>query len=427
MSQIAADWKTASRPASRPSGLQRLARRILISRLSQLRHGRVVLSDAQGQWTFGAEKARLCARVEVVDPAFYPSLLGGSVGAGESYMRGEWKADDLTRLMRIMLLNRGFQASLESGWAGVLAPLRAPFHWLHKNTRRGSRRNIAAHYDLGNEFFKLFLSSDMMYSCALYQGAEEDSLEEASRRKLETICRKLELQRGDHLLEIGTGWGGMAVYAASRYGCRVTTTTISRRQYQAALERVKEAGLQDRVRVLLEDYRNLGGRFDKLVSIEMIEAVGHHYFDTYFRKCSQLLKPQGMMLLQAITISDAFFEQARRNVDFIKRYIFPGSCLPSVASICRSLARMTDLKLFHLDDITPHYARTLRDWRERFSDNLEAVRKLGFSEDFIRMWEFYLCYCEGGFAERYIGDVQMLLAKPHCRRRPLLDNALPGT
>ncbi|HSR52286.1 MAG TPA: cyclopropane-fatty-acyl-phospholipid synthase family protein [Acidobacteriota bacterium] len=425
MNQIAANWKAASIERVRPSAAQRLARRILLSRLKGLSRGRLEIRDAQGRWTFGAEDASLSARVEVSDPRFYTSLLlGGSVGAGESYMRGEWTSEDLTGLVRIMVLNRKLQGRMESGLAHLFKVLQSLHHWLHKNTVRGSRRNIAAHYDLGNDFFRLFLSSDMMYSCALYRSAD-DTLEEASRNKLDTICRKLELSPRDHLLEIGTGWGGMALHAARRYGCRVTTATISRRQYDWTVRRVRQAGLQDRIRVLLEDYRRLSGRFDKLVSIEMIEAVGHQYFDAYFEECSRLLKPEGMMLLQAITISDPFFNQAKRNVDFIKRYIFPGSCLPSVSAICDSLSRVTDLKLFHLDDITPHYARTLRDWRQRFFDHIEQVRRQGFPEQFVRMWEFYLCYCEAGFAERYIGDVQMLLTKPMCRR-PALAGGPPG-
>jgi cyclopropane-fatty-acyl-phospholipid synthase len=238
--------------------------------------------------------------------------------------------------------------------------------------------------------------------------------------KYARICQKLELSSQDHVVEIGSGWGGFAIYAAQKYGCRITTTTVSTAQHNLAKERIHRAGVAHKVELLLEDYRDLRGKFDKLVSIEMIEAVGHKYLDTFFRCCSKLLKQDGMMLLQAITIADQFFDQHKRSVDFIKRYIFPGSCIPSITAMSRSHARASDLKLFHLEDITPHYARTLRTWRRRFFANIDKVRALGYPETFIRMWDYYLCYCEAGFAERYLGDVQMLLTKPLCRRSPLL-------
>jgi cyclopropane-fatty-acyl-phospholipid synthase len=293
------------------------------------------------------------------------------------------------------------------------------FHFLNKNTRRGSRENILVHYDLGDDFYKLFLDETLTYSCGIFE-TEDSSLKDASDAKYDRICQKLRLGGGDHVLEIGTGWGGFAIHAARHYDCRVTTTTISDNQHQLAAQRFADAGLTDKITLLKQDYRDLSGRFDKLVSIEMIEAVGHHFLDTFFRVCSERLKPDGIFLLQAITIRDQVFEKHKRSVDFIKRFIFPGSCIPSITAISRSIARATDLKLFHLEDITPHYARTLREWRRRFFDNIDAVRDLGFSEAFIRMWEYYLCYCEGGFAERYIGDVQMLFTKPLSRPAPLL-------
>jgi len=258
----------------------------------------------------------------------------------------------------------------------------------------------------------------MNYSCGIFAD-ESVEMEQASLAKMDAICRKLQLGPGDHLLEIGTGWGGLAIHAAACYGCRVTTTTISRRQHALAAERVAVAGLQDRVTLLLSDYRDLRGRFDKLVSVEMIEAVGHQYLDTYFAKCSELLRPEGMMLLQAITIRDQLYAEAVKSVDFIKRYIFPGAFLPSVSAICDSVARATDMRLFHLQDIGPHYATTLRKWRERFSENAAEIRALGYPESFMRMWEFYLGYCEGGFLERNIGDVHMLFTKPSNRRATL--------
>jgi cyclopropane-fatty-acyl-phospholipid synthase len=265
----------------------------------------------------------------------------------------------------------------------------------------------------------------MMYSCAVYE-TDECTLEQASIAKLERICRKLDLQPSDHVLEIGTGWGGFAIYAAQHYGCHITTTTISQEQYALAKQRVESAGLADRVTVLCKDYRDLHGQYDKLVSIEMIEAIGHQYLPDYFRQCSRLLKPEGMMLLQAITIADQRYQSALRSVDFIQRYIFPGSFIPSVSAMTDAIAKNTDMRLFHLEDIGPHYATTLRDWRERFFDRIDEVRSLGYSEAFIRLWEFYLCYCEGGFRERAIGDVHMLMTKPQCRRAPVSTSVAPG-
>jgi len=292
------------------------------------------------------------------------------------------------------------------------------WHALRRNTLQGSRKNIAAHYDLGNELFELFLDDTMMYSCGIFEHPQA-TLQQASIEKLERVCRKLELRPADHLLEIGSGWGGLALHAARHYGCRVTTTTISREQYDRARTRVEQAGLGDRVTVLCQDYRELSGQYDKLVSIEMIEAVGHAYFDTYFEKCSSLLKPDGMMLLQSITIAEQRYAAARRSVDFIQRYIFPGGCLPSVAVISNAVTRKTDMRMLHLEDIGPHYATTLNRWRENFFARLPEVRQQGFSETFIRMWEFYLCYSEGAFLERAISDVQILFAKPSCKLKTL--------
>jgi len=401
----------------KPHFLDAVARRALRERLGGLRHGAITLVDGDRVECFGnvTPRCALAATVRVHDPRFYGEIaFGGSIGAGEAYMQGYWSVDDLTALTRILLSNRDVLDGMEGGAARVTAPLQKALHWAARNTRAGSTRNIAAHYDLGNEFFRLFLDPTMMYSCAVFERADM-TLEEASTAKLDRICRRLVLGPDDHVLEIGSGWGGFALHAARHYGCRVTTTTISRQQCRLARERVAAAGLANRVTVLLEDYRDLTGRYDKLVSIEMIEAVGHQYYDTYFRACSELLKPDGMMLLQAITIADQRYETARRSVDFIQRHIFPGSCIPSVAVITDAVARVTDFKVFHLEDIGPHYATTLARWRENLFANVEQVRALGCSDGFIRMWEFYFCYCEGGFAERAIGDVQMLLVKPSAR------------
>ena len=401
----------------KPHFLDAVARRALRQRLAGLRHGTITLVDGDAVECFGnlTPRCALAAIVRVHDPRFYGEVaFGGSIGAGEAYMQGYWSADDLTVLTRILLANRDVLDGMEGGTARLTVPLQKALHWAARNTRAGSTRNIAAHYDLGNDFFRLFLDPTMMYSSAVFERPDM-TLEEASTAKLDRICRRLALGPDDHVLEIGTGWGGFALHAARHYGCRVTSTTISREQYRLAHERVAAAGLSNRITLLQEDYRDLTGRYDKLVSIEMIEAVGHQYYDAYFRACSSLLKPDGMMLLQAITIADQRYEAARRSVDFIQRHIFPGSCIPSVAVIADALARVTDLKIVHLDDIGPHYATTLARWRENLLANVDQVRALGYSDAFIRMWEFYFCYCEGGFAERAIGDVQMLLTKPRAR------------
>jgi len=304
---------------------------------------------------------------------------------------------------------------MEGGLATVSNWVRRAMHWINRNSKRGSARNIAAHYDLGNELYKLFLDDTMAYSCGIFE-TEESTLHEASVAKFDAACRKLALTPNDHLVEICTCWGGLAIHAAERNGCKVTTTTISREQHDFAKAKIAARGLSDRITLLFEDYRDLKGRFDKLVSVEMIEAVGAKYLDTYFAKCSSLLKPNGAMLLQAITIQDQLYAESLRSVDFIQRFVFPGSFIPSVTAITDSVARVTDLKIFNLEDIGPHYARTLRLWRERFFANIAQVRKLGYPDSFSRLWEFYLCYCEGGYAERQLGNVQVLLTKPACRR-----------
>jgi cyclopropane-fatty-acyl-phospholipid synthase len=415
----------AERPMTQSTLLTKLdewAKRTLLALLQKIHFGEILVSDGEEQHVFGRRSGEcdLRASLTVHHPRFYTQVLfGGSIGAGEAYMAGHWSSDDLTVLLRIILLNQRVFEGLDRGLSRLKAPLYKAYHFLHKDSRKGSRINIAAHYDLGNDFYALFLDETLTYSCGIFE-RPESSLQEASVAKLDRICKKLQLSPKDHVLEIGTGWGGFAIHAAGRYGCRVTTTTISRAQRDLALERIRSAGVGDKVQVLFKDYRDLKGRFDKLVSIEMIEAVGHHYLETFFRCCSNLLTERGVMALQAITIADHVFEKHKKEVDFIKRYIFPGSCIPSVTAMGDAVAAATDLRLVHLEDITPHYARTLRTWKERFFDNIAQVKALGYSETFIRMWEFYLCYCEAGFEERYLGDVQMLFAKPLSRREPLL-------
>ena len=407
---------------TKPSRFDQLARKLLFRLLSGLRRGELTIIDGSVHRIFGekSDQFPLEATITVHHPRFYSSIVfGGSIGAGEAFMAGQWSTDDLTTVVRITILNREVFEGMEKGLARLTVPLNVFFHLLRSNTKKGSRLNIAAHYDLGNDFYELFLDETLTYSCGIFEG-EDSTLKEASLAKYDRICRKLDLSSRDHVVEIGSGWGGFAIYAAQTYGCRITTTTISPAQHGLAKELIDRAGVTHKVELLLEDYRDLRGKYDKLISIEMIEAVGHQYLDTFFRSCGKLLKENGMMLLQAITMTDQVFDRHKRSVDFIKRYIFPGSCIPSIAAMSLSIAGASDLKLFHLEDITPHYARTLRRWRERFFANIDKVRNLGLPETFIRMWDYYLSYCEAGFAERYLGDVQMLLTKPLCRRPPLL-------
>jgi cyclopropane-fatty-acyl-phospholipid synthase len=393
--------------------LQRAGRIAMLKQLRQLKHGELTIIEDRTRHRFGARTAEcaLSSTIEVVHPQFWADVaFGGSVGAGEAYIHGHWRCDQLVALIRMMVLNREVMSGMEGGLAFVTAPLRRILHWMNRNSKDGSQRNIAAHYDLGNDFFQLFLDDTMAYSCGIFE-REDATLKEASIAKFDAACRKLQLTSNDHLLEIGTGWGGLAIHAAKHYGCRVTTTTISREQYELAKKRVAEAGLSGQIELRLDDYRDLQGQYDKIVSIEMIEAVGHHYLENYLAKCSSLLKPNGAMVVQAITIQDQFYEEALQSVDFIQRFVFPGSFIPSVTAITGALTRATDLKIFHLEDIGPHYATTLRKWREAFFEKLDQVRALGYPEEFLRLWDYYLCYCEGGFAERQLGDVQILFVK----------------
>jgi cyclopropane-fatty-acyl-phospholipid synthase len=396
--------------------MNRLARLIVLRVLREIKGGELTIVDNGERFTFGETLTLrpLKVTVQVRSPRFYRALLRGSVGLCESYMDGLWECSDLVALTRIAALNVRSLDNLRRVLAPVLIPMQRWMRWLKRNTIERSRRQIAAHYDLGNELFGLFLDPTMMYSCAVFDSPEM-TLEEASLSKLERVCAKLDLSPADHVLEIGTGWGGFAVYAAERYGCRVTTTTISREQHAYATERVRAAGLQRQVTVLLEDYRDLEGSYDKLVSIEMIEAVGWQNFPTYFRRCSELLQDDGAMLLQAIVIDDRAYQVEKASKSFINTYIFPGGCLPSLEVISRQLPRVTDLRQVQLEDITAHYATTLERWRERFLDASERLAELGYDERFRRLWELYLCYCEGGFRERRIQDVQLLLAKPGYR------------
>ncbi|WP_312735186.1 cyclopropane-fatty-acyl-phospholipid synthase family protein [Stenotrophomonas sp.] len=403
---------TPSVALPRAGALDAFLRRRLLAQLAPLRDGQLRVRDAFGEVLLGNGHGPLQATVTIDDPAFYRKVAAqGSVGAGESYIHGDWRCDDLVALVRLLVRNRDLLDGMERGPARAAGWLLRGWNRLRRNSREGSRRNIAAHYDLGNDFFALFLSPDLMYSSALYAQADEP-LEVASTRKLDRICQQLRLQPGDRVVEIGTGWGGFAVHAARHYGCHVTTTTISAEQHALAVQRVQDAGLQDRVSVLMQDYRDLQGQFDKLVSIEMIEAIGAEFLDTYMGTLQRLLKPEGVALLQAITIEDHRYEQARRSVDYIKRFVFPGSFIPSINAIMAAKTRASDLQLVAQQDFGHSYALTLRAWRQRFLAQRAAVQAQGFDERFCRLWEFYLAYCEGGFLERSIGVSHLLLARP---------------
>lgn len=400
--------------AAAPTALDAWLRRRVLRSLAPLRHGGLVLEDAWGRQRLGVADGAHPVHVRVTDPRFYRALaLGGSVAAGEAYGDGLWHSDDPVALVRLLLRNRDLLDAMESGSARPASAALRAWHALRGNTRAGARRNVSAHYDLGNDFFGLFLSPDLMYSSALWAG--DDTLESASTRKLDAVCRKLGLREGLRVVEVGTGWGGLALHAARHYGCHITTTTISREQHALASERVAEAGLQDRVTVLLRDYRDLEGRFDRVVSIEMIEAIGARYQEAYFGKLAALLEDDGLALVQAITIEGHRYEQALRSVDFIKRHIFPGSFIPSVHGMLGASARAGDLQLVHLEDFGLSYARTLNAWRSRFLAAREQARALGYDERFLRLWDFYLAYCEGGFLERSIGVSHLLFARPGAR------------
>lgn len=402
--------------------LRSRAKSVFFHRLAELRGGQLELVCPKETYVFGEAGAALRAMAVIHDERFFlRALLGADVGIGESYMDGDWTSPNLVALARLAVRNlrlidsrHGLFSALR-GFAGALR------HRLRSNTLRGSRRNIRAHYDLGNDFYRLFLDSQMVYSCAYYR-REEDTLETAQEQKLEGICRKLQIEPGDRVLEIGCGWGAFAIHAARRYGAHVTGVTISRSQFDYAAARIAESDLAPgSVKLVLEDYRRLEGTYDKIVSIEMFEAVGFGHYDEFFSACDRLLAPDGTMLLQTITIPEQEVHPYRRRVDWIQTYIFPGSELASVGEILRSLGRATQLSLVNSESIGLHYARTLAAWRARFLEHKEAVERLGFDQRFLRMWDFYLAWCEGGFRERYINDVQLLLAKNGTQRAILGD------
>lgn len=396
------------------------ARSLVQAMFGRLQRGSLQVVEEGTELWFGQPRHQsdLQATVLVKDARAWQFMLdSGSLGAGEAYMLGFWDSPDLLQVVRVFCRNMDLLNTIDDRAAWLKRLAARLFHLAHRNSLAGARRNIAAHYDLSNELFALFLDSTMAYSSALFASPDQD-LEGASRNKFRHVCERLQLSPGDHLLEIGTGWGGLAIHAARHHGCRVTTTTLSHEQARHARAWIEREGLADQITVLEQDYRELEGRFDKLVSIEMIEAVGAGHYAEYFRRCSNLLKADGLMLIQAITISDQRYEASLRNTDFIKRYIFPGGQLPCNAVLAHHVANDTDMQLVGLDDLTHDYALTLNHWRQNFQQSLPQVRRLGFDETFIRMWRYYLCFCEGGFLERAIHTAQFLLAKPDFRNMP---------
>lgn len=393
--------------------IERVARRLFFKSLESCQGCGLEIVCPDGTFAFGDSKAELQATIAVRHPRFFRrAVFGGDIGVGESFMDGDWSSPDLVRVVRAAVRNMqrlddGNRATSALTWIANWL-----LHLLKDNTITGSSRNIAYHYDLGNDFYKLFLDRSLAYSCAYYD-SPEDTLETAQERKYGVICEKLDLHPGDHLLEIGTGWGGFAAYAATRYGCRITTTTISREQHAYAKTRfqdLREQGYE--IELLFEDYRKLTGRYDKIVSIEMFEAVGFRHYDEFFSACTRPLKDDGALLLQTITMNERHFRAYLRQSDWIKKYIFPGAELASVAEMLRSTARCSQLQMTDLEDIGLDYAETLQEWRRRFLHRREDVLALGFDHRFLLMWEFYLAYCEAAFRERYIGDVQILFTNP---------------
>ena len=394
--------------------LHRLARALVFNQLKKIKIGHIAIIEGNNKFSFG-KKDKLNVTVTVHDPRFYGALaFGGSIGVSEAFMQKFWSASDLTKLIRIMAINQNTMDQLEGLFNIFLKPILKCLHYLNQNSVKGSEINISKHYDLGNDFFSLFLDSTMMYSSAVFKNPD-DSLYKGSIHKLETICQGLELTSQDHIIEIGSGWGGFAIYAAQQYGCKVTTTTISKEQYKYVRQKIKDLKLSHKINVLFSDYRHLKGQYDKLVSIEMLEAVGYQYYKTYFKVCANLLKPQGLAVIQTITIADQRYEKAKRSVDFIQRYIFPGSCIPSITALQNSVTQSSDLKIYSIHDIGAHYARTLALWREGFFKRLKDIKALGFDDAFIRMWHFYFSYCEGGFQEKVISDIHLKLVKPGYR------------
>lgn len=392
--------------------LQRTARRKVLEVLQHIEHGCVTLHEGSLKQSFGAKEADLHANIYIEDPGFYWAVLaGGSIGAAEAYVEGLWRCDNLTAVIQIFARAMAVVDKLEAGFAWLRMPIEKLRHVANRNSKAGSRTNIAAHYDLGNDMYQTFLDPHMQYSSAIFPDGDA-SLDCAQEHKLRVICDQLELQPSDHLVEIGTGWGGLACYAAKHYGCKVTTTTLSKEQLVIAKQRAVDEGVAENIEFLLTDYRDMQGRYDKLVSIEMIEAVGHEYLGGYFAKLNELLKPGGKMLIQAITIADQRYDAYRKGVDFIQRYIFPGGCLPSLSEMMKHIKQRTQLNVTQLNSYARDYADTLLHWEKAFTGASAQLTAMGYNRDFQRLWQFYFAYCEAGFREETINLVHLQADKP---------------
>jgi cyclopropane-fatty-acyl-phospholipid synthase len=389
------------------------AQRIIYKFMKKISFGRVlIIADGQTDEFVGSVNQDLGSVTIVVHnkKIFTKVLIAGTTGAADSFIQGHWETDDLAKLIQIIIANENVFKKVDSKLTLFMQNIINLFAVLRRNNKNTAKKNTLMHYDLGNEFFSLFLDKKMMYSCALYP-AEVIDLDAAATYKLRTICDALQLTPEDHLLEIGSGWGGLSFFAAQEYGCKVTTTTISDKQYAYVKGEIERRGLQSQINILNEDYRDLKGQYDKLVSIEMIEAVGAKFFKTFFTKCDALVKPGGLFFLQAITINDGSYESARKNIDFIKKYIFSGGCLPSLSVINKAIATNTQMQLVNCYDIGSHYVKTLQDWMAKFLDSIAEIKALGFSDQFIRTWYFYFCYCIAGFQHAYISDIHALWQK----------------
>jgi cyclopropane-fatty-acyl-phospholipid synthase len=399
----------------KPTLLSAVFKKIILKKFKNLQFGYIHLTDGDESYSYGDNSSEMKVEMEILSSEFYVFLgSGGLLGVTEAYTAGYWRADDIVILIRLIIKNSKVMEKLDSGWAKLIRPLNTYIHRKRQNTLSGSKENILAHYDLSNDFYKLWLDETMTYSCGVFEN-DKSTLKEASIEKLDRICRKLDLKPNDNILEIGTGWGSFAIHAAKKYGCHITTTTISDAQYEYAKQRIIDEGLEGKIKLLNQDYRNLSGTFDKIISIEMIEAVGHEYVELFFEKISKLLKKNGLFALQGITFNDHKFDEYKNSVDFIKKYIFPGSCLISISQITNAIKNRTDLEVVNLEDISKHYSKTLYEWRKNFMNVLPEVKSLGFSNAFINMWEFYFIYCEAGFIERNIGDYQVIFAKSDVR------------
>ena len=395
----------------KPKFLTKIFRKLVLKKFKNMKHGYIHIKDTKKEYKIGNDKSDLRVNLEITSDEFYVLIgSGGLMGASEAYALGLWKVDDLVKLIQIMVRNKDLMDNIDSGLSSIIKPINKWIHYRRQNTLIGSKKNIVAHYDLSNEFYSLWLDRTMTYSCGIFKN-NTTTMEEASIEKLDRICKKLNLSKDDSVLEIGTGWGSFAIHAAKNYGCKITTTTISDAQYNFAKNRIEEEGLQDKITLLNKDYRLLEGQYDKIASIEMIEAVGHKNVKTYFKKVSSLLRDNGLFAMQGITYNDQNFDVYKNSVDFINKYIFPGSCLISVSQVSEIIKKNTSMLFVDLEDITSHYATTLRIWRENFFKQLPKIKELGFSDSFINLWEFYFVYCEAGFIEKNIGDYQFVFSK----------------